>query len=920
MKVWMTRRDFVKTSAMIGAGLTVLGPRTLEKVVRAESSSPDEYKAWAPNICTMCASGCGVVVQTKGQGSGKRALKIDGNPLDPFNQGRICPRGQSGLRLAYYPERITTPLIRVPGSKRGEWRFRAASWDEAYRYIQDKITANNIKRHEMGIAAGWVICAYYRPEVVSFAMSIGMPNIYGTPMQPCVTGSHFGSDTLTGNFNIHDEVQADYENAKYFIAFGNNSSFAGISTGRGLRFARGMRDNGTKVVIVDPRMSEAAAHADEWVPIRPGTDLALALAMANVIVTNRYYDAPYLAKYSNMPFLVDASGPFPQLMMDVDPKTQMPTRFYVFDETRQTVVPVPGMFGRNQVDVNGVEVIPALTVPAGTTAQGKKVLTVFQVLQERLKAYTPEWAADITALPAAQIRHIAEEFGQTRPALVEPGWHDGRYPNSVMLRRTLALLQLLVGGYDVPGGWVFSGSYHEDMANMMKYLAGGGDLAKYPPMAIPGITSPMGVMNMFSDPSFWPEGFPQITTAWSEQEVKAGRDPVAFPLFTNVGWDAAIDGRLQWKGQPYRLRAIWMYQANPVRNAMSAAKWQEMLSNPNLPLVVAIDIAPNDSNIYADVILPDQVYLEKEDELFDLGHSHQVGVRMRVPALEPPKDTRPALDILAQMAAMLHGDWAGTLAMVRGWDANQVRHAVQKALNTGKSVTLAIQQYQIRSKAKEWGVNPQALEAELRKNGLVVHEQASEVLAKWAMPEKLPVPTISGRLEAYSLVLAGFVRQYGYKPEWDPLVTFVEPNWKPGEGLHPRLQGNEFFFAYGKTPLQSHCATLNNDLLVSLSELRRDQITGIWLHSKAAQRLGIKNGDKILLTNQVSGQRTTGIAYVTEMVRPDTVYMMSDFGAQNSKVYGHGVGTALSAIVPARPEMVVGAPQSGAFTITVERA
>ncbi len=140
--------------------------------------------------------------------------------------------------------------------------------------------------------------------------------------------------------------------------------------------------------------------------------------------------------------------------------------------------------------------------------------------------YTPEWAASITEIAADRIRTIAEEFGQARPALIEPGWHDGRYANSMMLRRSTAILQTLVGGIDTPGGWIEGGSYHQAMAEMMDYLDHGGDLAKYPPMGIPGIGS---VLSIFSDPKAWPGGFPQMATAWSAKEVVKGGCPWLFP-------------------------------------------------------------------------------------------------------------------------------------------------------------------------------------------------------------------------------------------------------------------------------------------------------------------------------------------------------------------------------------------------------
>jgi anaerobic selenocysteine-containing dehydrogenase len=935
----VTRRHLVLAAAALGSGLAALGPSAVARGLGAEGAGgappipadaattgvdlPGTHDGlaavpagWAPNICTMCASGCGDMVQVQEIRGTRRALKIDGNPLDPFNQGRLCARGQSALRLAYDPHRITQPLIRVAGSRRGEWRFRAASWEEAYRTIRER--SRGVQPYETAIAAGWVICAYYRPEVIAFARAMGIPNIYGTPMQPCVTGSHFGSDTVTGNFNIHDEVQADYEHAAYFLSVASNSSVVAISTGRALRFARGLKRQ-QRVVVLDPRLSELAAHADVWLPVRPGTDLAFILALMHEIVEQGTYEASFLAAHTNAPFLLQGEGPSLGPVMDPGPDGS-PARFYVYDQIRGAVVAVPGAWHHsNLVDVEGQPVDPALLPPAGLTFRGRPVQSVFSALRARLQPYTTEWAAGITDLSADTIRQIATEFGTTRPALVEPGWHDGRYRSTVMLRRATAMLQVLVGGIDRPGGWIFSGAYHQAMAEMMAFLRAGGNLADYPPVAVPGIAGPAGIVSLFSDPQAWSHGVPQLSTVWSEQQFAQGKEGVAFPLFPNVGYLEASRGEVQWQGKPYRLRSFWMYQANPVRNAMSAKEWEAFLADPDMSLVVAIDIEPNDSNAYADVILPDQVFIEKEDILFDLGHAHQVGLRMRVPAISPPPHTRSALDILADVAAQQGADYPGVLAELQGWDATAVRAAVAAARQRGGSPTLAIRDYQIARHAQQLHQDPAELAAALRRDGLVVLQQAAPVLERWAMPEKLPVPTPSGRLELFSLMLAGFVQRYGYRQEWDPLITWVSPDWRPGAGEHPRLAPNEFFFAYGKAPVESHTATVGNDLLMALVETRKDQYLGVWVHARPAQALGLKSGDRVRLVNQVDGNTADGIAYVTEMIRPDTVYIMSNFGVRNRLVFGAGRGTALSDVVHARPEPVVGAPQSCGFTVKLFR-
>lgn len=158
MNVTVTRRDFIKASAVAAAGLTFLrfeGTETLPAYAANLAAGSDLQ--WKPTICNMCPNICGVKVGVKQVNGKERAVKIEGNPAHPYNQGRICARGQAGIRRQYNPDRLKTPLIRVEGSKRGEWSFRKASWDEAFDHIFAKVKEHNIQPYEMAIMGSWNI-------------------------------------------------------------------------------------------------------------------------------------------------------------------------------------------------------------------------------------------------------------------------------------------------------------------------------------------------------------------------------------------------------------------------------------------------------------------------------------------------------------------------------------------------------------------------------------------------------------------------------------------------------------------------------------------------------------------------------------------------------------------------------------------
>lgn len=916
-RVKLSRRAFLKASAVAGAGLAVLGPVELKRRQALGAEEEPKYE-YIPNICTLCVNGCGIKVKVKKTANVTRAVKIEGNPEHPFNRGKLCARGQSGLRRVYDPQRITQPLIRVEGSKRGEWKFRTASWEEAYGYIMKKMQAEKIQPYEIAAIGGWMSCAYYRPYLVAFALSMGIPNIIGTPMQHCVMGEHFGIDSLIGTFNVHDEVVADYENARFILSVASNAAVAGISTGRALRFARGKK-KGARLVVLDPRLSEMAAQADQWIPIKPGTDLAFLLAMLNVLLSSEeLYDKEFLIDHTNLPFLAYEENGFFRLALTTDAKTGRPSQFFVFDEKSGTIQAVPGMTNSNRTSSDGKPICPALRLPAPQTWQGKPVKTVFEILQERVKDYTPEWAAAITDVPAATIRQVALDFGTIRPALIEPGWHDPRYAASPMLRRVATMLQALVGGIDRRGGWIFIGGFHEGAAEFFQAMREGKPFA---PVRVPGLFGPKGMLdNFFNNPDFWPHKHPALTYAWSQQQWKGGKEGVAFPLFIDAGYRDAVDGKVSWQGQTYQPRMFIMNQANMVRNFFSSSDWKHILSSDSVKLVVAIDIAPNDTSPYADVILPDQAYLEKYDPFFETGMSHDLAYHTRIPAVPAPGQAKHALDMFFEMAAGFGVDLAGTIAKLWGWNADEFRGRIQKAMQEKSSPVKAMRDFMAEALAKKYGLSVVQLEEHLHQHGVLLEEKAEELLEKFGIPHHVPATTPTGRLEFYSLILAGFTQQYGYRPNWDPILAYIPPQWKDGMKPQDKLPDDEFFFAYGKVPTQSHASTANNDLLMALSEREKGPYFGVWINPERARKLGLYANDEVEITNQVSGQKARGRAFITEMIRPDTVFISAAFGIENPLLtFAYGKGVALNNLVTSRPEPVVGAFRSGEFTVKLRK-
>jgi len=840
-------------------------------------------------------------VQTRESDGVRRIVKIDGNTESPLNRGRICARGQAGLRQTYDPDRLKQPLIRVAGSKRGEWNFRAATWDEAYSYIVSRL--QKINPWEASLIGGWTACVSYMHFSLPFCQTMQIPNIVASPLQHCVTAGHLGTDLVTGNFNVHDEILADFENARYILFSLNNASVAAISTARAVRFGQAKK-NGAKVVCLDPRMGELASKADEWIPVKPGTDHAFFLAMLHTLLREKLYDADFVSKHTNAPFLAykDKNG---AVHLAADMSGGKPSSYYVLDSISGGVRAVPGYINTNEKAAGGGRIQPALNAPAGLTWKGHAVKTVFDMFIEESEPFTPEWAAAITDVPAETIRRIAIEFGQARPAMVDPGWMGARYHHLIGQRRLQAIIQTLVGGIDKPGGWMMSGEYHHRSEKAWHNMQHGIDSSHEPPVERPGMGFAHALLDIFANPKAWEHGKPALSFAWAMEQQKQGKPSAFLPAMADTGLLEAVKGELTFNGEPYRMKALIMNAANPMRHYFPAKRWEEILTNDNLDLVVAIDVLPSDTTLYADVILPNHTYLERNEPLlYPLGPETGIGYTTRLRAIEPLYDTRDTTDILDPQ--LLRNEVAAA-------------QRAKKPLNEAflKTAYVAIGKFSGKLTGKE--MTGAQVEATIRDKGLLLLKNADEVVKEMNLPRKLPVPTMSGRLELFSPILESFAQQAGQQPLFNPVLGYV-PRVLTNQGDKNDLSADEFYFTYGKVPVVSHASTnSNNALLAAVTEPKKGQFMGLWMNAAKAKTLGLSNGQEVEVTNLRYGPKVKATLFTTEMIRPDTVFLPSAYGSKNKKLsIAGGKGTALNELMPYSIEPIAASFMSQEFTVSVK--
>ncbi|MCI0476233.1 MAG: molybdopterin-dependent oxidoreductase, partial [Anaerolineales bacterium] len=276
-------------------------------------------------------------------------------------QLRACARGRSYLRRQYHPDRLTTPLKRV--GKRGEGKFREISWEEALDEV-----ANQMRRVKSAYGSSALFVPYgtgsynqlngshvARRLLNLFGGSLGFYNSYSWAAINAATPTVYGT-LVTGN------QRQDWLNAKYIIMWGWNPAEMRDGTNSDY-FIKLAREAGAKIICIDPRHSlSAASLADEWIPIRPGTDTAMMSAMAYVMITENLYDAEFVRTH--------CAG---------------------FDSTQMVV--------------------------AGAESYSDYILGARDGV-----AKTPQWAEAITAVPAETIARIAREYATIKPSVLYQGY------------------------------------------------------------------------------------------------------------------------------------------------------------------------------------------------------------------------------------------------------------------------------------------------------------------------------------------------------------------------------------------------------------------------------------------------------------------------------------------------------------------
>jgi anaerobic selenocysteine-containing dehydrogenase len=261
---------------------------------------PDGQGTYVNSTCTLCPGGCGITIRKIDQ----RAVKIEGMEGHPINEGGICMLGLSGLQLLYGPSRIQGPLKRV--GSRGQGRFKSITWRQAVKEVADKLA--DIRSQGIPHLVG---CVAPTSEGTVPRLLNRLMRVYGSPnffRMPGIEDAYEATLHLTQGADGFAGL--DVENADFILSFGSSILDGYGSPVRMFKANSDLKEKNGRVVQIEPRLSNTAAKADTWLPIVPGTEADLALAIAHTVIAKQLVNQEFVAN------LVNGFEPFARLIRE----------------------------------------------------------------------------------------------------------------------------------------------------------------------------------------------------------------------------------------------------------------------------------------------------------------------------------------------------------------------------------------------------------------------------------------------------------------------------------------------------------------------------------------------------------------------------------------------------------------------------
>ena len=813
-----SRRTFLKGSATAGGLLAAkhyLG-NGLETLIPASTALGANSEEWIPTTCWIGKQDCGMLARVvNGQ-----VVNFEGHPAHPRNNGALCPKGVGQIMALYDPNRIKTPLVRT-NEKGVSGKWRQASWDEALELVAAKM--NEVRARD----PQKVIWQKGRSKAKKFYDGAFVKASGALKMHHGAFCSDAGYRALEYTIGTHAVLHPDFRHTRYLLSWGWNITNGGGNKTCWLTWPQQLvqaRERGMKVVDIDPRLRSAAHFADEWLPIRPATDLALALAICRTLVANGTIDREYLTQHTNAPFLVQEDGLFLRAEPEGDEEIGKPL---VWDENSGKAVPF-----------DGDRIAPRLE--GAYKVDGKRVRTAFQLFKEHIEEYTPGWAASVCGLDAAQIEQVARELGENamigstievdgmllpyRPVAIM-AYHITQQELGFQTIRAITMIPMLLGAMGAVGGqasdftWKIHKGY-EGLDNIKITESPNIYLKNSKFYPINSNNSSLAARVMLDPEKYGVENIPEMVIVHMANPLGSFPDYVAnFEAYKKFKFVAVIDP--------------WMSKT---------------------------------ADLFADVVLP-AATIEKYEGPMSATDQYIDATAMRIPPMEPLFQSRGDIQIyldLCEKAGILYGE-DGYLDRLN----SELKLEDEYTLPLDKKPTA-------REILNTWSLS-QGIEDGIEffeKNGVQVKGPVSPTKYYGAATDP-PYGGVTHRLYGESLL--GYQQQmkelavdeiywqdYTALPTWRDLIFESSP-----EEYDLYLTSYKMIeFKQARTPIP---------LLVELAPKQFIEI-----NPKTAAERGIEDGDDVVVEshNAITGEtrKIEVVACFRESIRPDTIAMPHHYG------------------------------------------
>jgi anaerobic selenocysteine-containing dehydrogenase len=558
--------------------------------------------------CGLCIARCGTVATVQGG----RFTRLDPDPSHPTGQA-ICAKGRAAPELVYHPERLTYPLRRTRPKGDPDPGWERIGWDEAL-----DLTAAAMRR----------VAERHGPEAVAFTVASGstttigdsagfiqrLANAFGTPnaritLDMCGWGRSFATRYTYGVGSVGTGgvggAMPDIANTGVLILWGYNPSFTRLTHATAV--AAGLK-RGMRLIVVDPRHVGFAGKADQWLRVRPGTDGALALGLAHVMIERGWYDRDFVREWSNGPHLVRADTGRLLTERDLAPHGAT-SRLLAWDGKAARLVAYDTTTGRYDGDSATLALEGEYRI---ATAQGEVVChPAFELYTKLCRRYPPETVEAICWIPRTQVEAAARLIWHARPVSYYAWSGHEHHANVTQTARAMSLLYALTGSFDQPGGNV---------------------LFAAPPAA------PIDGQELASAR--------QMATAVGLAERPLG--PARWGFIGTPDLYRAI-----LEGTPYPVRAVIGFGANMLLAHADGGHGREALKT--LEFYAHADLFMNPTAELADVVLPVASAFEREGLKvgFEVSQETQSLIQLRPAVVPPPGEARPDTDIVFDLAGRL---------------------------------------------------------------------------------------------------------------------------------------------------------------------------------------------------------------------------------------------------------------------------